>query len=80
MRAFIFDEYKHPLHEATMPEPTVGDRDVFVRVIAAGLNHLDERIRTGAFKQILPYKLPLTLGHDVAGTVIRVGADRKSVV
>ena len=74
MRAFIFDKYKSPIHEATVPEPTVGDGDVFVRVIAAGLNQLDERIRTGAFKQILPYKLPLTLGHDVAGTVIRVGA------
>lgn len=74
MRAFIFDQYKQPLHEATVPEPTVGERDVLVSVAAAGLNQLDEKIRTGEFKAILPYQLPLALGHDVAGTVIQVGA------
>lgn len=74
MRAFVFDKYKQPLHEATVPEPTVGEQDVLVQIAAAGLNQLDEKIRTGEFKPILPYKLPLTLGHDVAGTVVRVGA------
>ncbi|WP_345064529.1 NADP-dependent oxidoreductase [Leifsonia kafniensis] len=74
MRAFVFDKYTGPLHEAHIPEPTVGDRDVLVRVVAAGLNQLDEKLRAGEFKQILPYKLPLTLGHDLAGTVVQVGA------
>lgn len=74
MRAFILTKYKTALHEVDMPEPVVGERDVLVRVQAAGLNQLDEKIRAGEFKQILPYKLPITLGHDLAGTVIRVGA------
>ncbi|RBM11801.1 NADPH:quinone oxidoreductase [Streptomyces sp. PT12] len=74
MRAFVFDEYKQSLHEAEVPEPTVGDRDVLVRVTATSVNQLDERIRQGGFKAILPYKTPLILGHDVAGTVIRVGS------
>lgn len=74
MRAFVVDSYTGPLHEADIAEPTVGDRDVLVNVVAAGLNQLDEKLRAGEFKQILPYGLPLTLGHDVAGTVIRVGA------
>lgn len=74
MRAFVFDKYKQPVHEANIPEPTLGDQDVLIRVEAAGLNHLDERLRAGEFKAILPYKTPLTLGHDVAGTVIRTGA------
>ncbi|WP_113718158.1 NADP-dependent oxidoreductase [Arthrobacter dokdonensis] len=73
MRAFVFDKYKAPLHEAEVPEPTVGERDVLVQVLAAGVNQLDEKIREGEFKAILPYKTPLTLGHDVAGTVIRAG-------
>ncbi|WP_419722098.1 alcohol dehydrogenase catalytic domain-containing protein [Rhodococcus globerulus] len=42
-----------------------------MRLEAAGLNQLDEKIRDGEFKQILPYTLPQTLGHDVAGTVVR---------
>ncbi|MGN7862815.1 NADP-dependent oxidoreductase [Microbacterium sp. 22303] len=74
MRAFVFDQYKKPLHEADVPEPTVGEHDVLIRVEAAGLNHLDERLRAGEFKAVLPYKTPVTLGHDVAGTVIRTGA------
>lgn len=73
MRAFVFDKYQQLLHEADVPEPTVGERDVLIRVDAAGLNHLDERIRTGSFKTILPYTTPLTLGHDLAGTVISTG-------
>lgn len=73
MRAFVVTKYKEPLQEADVPEPTVGEHDVLVRVEAAGLNPLDEKIRAGEFKQILPYQLPLILGNDVAGTVIRVG-------
>ncbi|AEF39235.1 NADP-dependent oxidoreductase [Hoyosella subflava] len=73
MRAFVVTKYKEPLQEADVPEPTVGEHDVLIRVEAAGLNPLDEKIRTGEFKQILPYKLPLILGNDVAGTVISVG-------
>ncbi|PPG01721.1 NADPH:quinone oxidoreductase [Pseudoclavibacter sp. RFBI5] len=74
MRAFTFSTYKTPLREADIPEPIMGEHDVLVQVQAAGVNQLDEKIRIGEFKQILPYKLPLTLGHDVAGTVLRVGA------
>lgn len=74
MRAFVVDKYKGPLQERDVPEPVVGEGDVLVQVQAAGLNQLDEKIRAGEFKQILPYTLPLILGNDVAGTVIRVGA------
>ena len=74
MRAFVITKYKEPVQEADVPEPVVGEHDVLVRVDAAGLNPLDEGIRAGAFKQILRYRLPLILGNDLAGTVIRVGA------
>ena len=74
MRAFAFDAYKQPLHETDVPEPVVGSRDVLVTVAAAGVNQLDEKIRLGEFRAILPYKAPLVLGHDVAGTVLRVGS------
>lgn len=73
MRAFVFDKYKQPVRETEVPEPPVGEHDVLVGVAAAGVNQLDERIREGEFKLILPYKTPLALGHDLAGTVIRTG-------
>jgi NADPH:quinone reductase-like Zn-dependent oxidoreductase len=74
MKAFVVKKYKGPLQQADVAEPTVGERDVLVQVQAAGLNLLDEKIRAGEFKQILPYKLPVILGNDVAGIVVRVGA------
>jgi len=74
MRAFVVKQYKGPLQQAEVAEPVVGEYDVLVQVRAAGLNLLDEKIRAGEFRQILPYKLPQILGNDVAGTVIGVGA------
>ena len=57
-----------------MPDPEVREDDVLVQVHAAGVNLLDSKIRDGEFKLILPYRLPLVLGNDVAGVVVRVGS------
>ena len=75
MKAVIVDRYgkKGGLRAAEVPDPELGDEDVLVQVHAAGVNLLDSKIRSGEFKLILPYRLPLTLGHDVAGVVVRVG-------
>ncbi|MCW8057476.1 NADP-dependent oxidoreductase [Agrobacterium tumefaciens] len=77
MKAFILDHYgkKQALRLGDMPEPVPGPDDVLVEVEAAGLNQLDSKIRDGAFKPILPYKPPLVLGHDLAGTVVKIGAN-----
>jgi NADPH:quinone reductase-like Zn-dependent oxidoreductase len=76
MKAFIVDRYKHggTLRLGEMPEPEVRDHDVLVAIHAASLNPLDAKIRDGEFKLILPYRLPLILGNDVAGVVVRVGS------
>lgn len=72
----MLDRYgaKESLHLADLPEPEVGPDDVLVQVRAAGVNLLDAKIRNGEFKLVLPYRLPLVLGNDVAGAVVRVGA------
>jgi NADPH:quinone reductase-like Zn-dependent oxidoreductase len=74
MKAFVIDGYTQPLHEADVAVPSVGDHDVLVRVHAASVNQLDAGIRDGKFRQILPYRLPLILGNDLAGAVVEVGA------
>src|SRR5204863_8281385 len=56
-----------------MPEPELLPNDVLVEVHAAGVNPLDSKIRNGEFKLLLPYRLPLVLGNEVAGVVLRVG-------
>ena len=76
MKAFVVERYgKDGLRAAHVPEPTVGPRDVLVQVSAASINPLDKMVRNGEFKQLLKYKTPFVLGHDVAGAVTRVGAD-----
>ncbi|MGH7946393.1 MAG: NADP-dependent oxidoreductase, partial [Opitutaceae bacterium] len=64
---------KEGLRAAEMPEPELREDEVLVEVHAASVNQLDCKIRSGEFKLILPYRLPLILGHDVAGVVARVG-------
>lgn len=77
MKAFILDRYgkKQPFRLGDVPEPAPGPDDVLVEVEAAGLNLLDSKLRAGEFKPILPYKTPLVLGHDLAGMVVKVGAN-----
>lgn len=76
MKAFILDHYgsKDGIRAGVMPEPELREDDVLVQIHAAGVNLLDSKIRDGEFKLILPYRLPLILGNDVAGVVVRVGS------
>lgn len=76
MKAFIVDRYgkKDGVRFGEMPDPELREDDVLVQVHAAGVNVLDPKIRNGEFKLLLPYRLPLILGNDVAGVVVRVGS------
>jgi len=75
LKAFILERYgkKSGVRLGEMPEPELRDDEVLVQVHAAGVNLLDSKIKSGEFKLVLPYRLPLILGHDVAGVVLRVG-------
>ncbi|TAU74205.1 NADP-dependent oxidoreductase [Rhizobium leguminosarum] len=77
MKAFLIDHYKKgsALRLGQSPEPQLRENDVMVEIHAASVNPLDAKIRDGEFKLILPYRLPLVLGNDVAGIVVRVGAN-----
>ncbi|MBW8784188.1 MAG: alcohol dehydrogenase catalytic domain-containing protein, partial [Novosphingobium sp.] len=56
-----------------VPEPDLRERDVLVQVNCAIVNPFYAKIRNGELKAILPYRLPLILGNDVAEVVVRVG-------
>jgi NADPH:quinone reductase-like Zn-dependent oxidoreductase len=73
MKAVIFSQHGGPevLHLAEMPEPSVGDRDVLVRVRACALNHLDLWVRRGLPGRSVP--LPHIPGSDISGEVARIG-------
>lgn len=74
MKAFFIKQYgKRSGSIGELPEPKVGANDVLVQIKATSINPLDAKIRSGEFKQVLPYTFPLILGNDLAGVVVRVG-------
>ena len=75
MKAFALKRYgkKRALELEDMSSPDLRDDEALVQVHAAGVNLLDSKIRDGQVKLILPYRLPIILGHDVAGKVVAVG-------
>jgi NADPH:quinone reductase-like Zn-dependent oxidoreductase len=76
MKALVFDRYggSDRIGFADIPRPVPGPDDLLVQVHAAGLNPIDNVIPKGAFKSILKFQLPATLGSDVAGVVREVGS------
>lgn len=55
--------------------PTIGESQVLVKVMASSLNPFDTTIREGYMKEMVPLELPFTLGGDIAGEVMEVGAN-----
>ncbi len=72
MQAIRLTAWEQPAQLVDIPCPEPGPGEVLVRVGGAGLCHSDLHLmhwRAGA----LPYALPFTLGHEVAGTVAALG-------
>jgi NADPH:quinone reductase-like Zn-dependent oxidoreductase len=76
MKAFIVDRYGSAdrVRASEVPDPEMREDDVLIEIHAAGVNPLDSKIRDGEFKLLLPYRLPLILGNELAGVVVRVGS------
>jgi NADPH:quinone reductase-like Zn-dependent oxidoreductase len=55
-----------------IPTPEPGDNEVLIKVVAASVNPIDYKIRSGEFKPEEMH-MPETLGRDVSGVVEKVG-------
>lgn len=77
MKAFQFEKYGKDaeLKLADVATPKLGKFDVMIEIHAAAVNVIDIKLMHGDFKPILPQKLPLTLGLDLAGIVTAIGDD-----
>jgi propanol-preferring alcohol dehydrogenase len=71
VKAVRLVEIGKPLELREIPVPSIGERDVLVRVKAAGICHSDAHYRNGT-SSVGP--LPQTLGHEVAGVVEEAGS------
>jgi D-arabinose 1-dehydrogenase-like Zn-dependent alcohol dehydrogenase len=74
MRAVRLIQVGKPLEETEVDLPEIGASDVLIRVAACGICHSDEHYRAGISRID---RLPVTLGHEIAGWIEKVGADIK---
>ena len=61
------------IRDDDIPRPAPGPGDVLIQVAATSFNPSDIGLRRGLLRSVLALELPLTLGGDVAGTVVAVG-------
>jgi 6-hydroxycyclohex-1-ene-1-carbonyl-CoA dehydrogenase len=78
MKAIQLTAVGEPLEVRDVPQPEPADDQVVVQVAGCGVCHTD----IGFWKDGVPTKqaLPLTLGHEVSGTVVAAGAGFKSMI
>src|SRR6266571_7211582 len=75
MKAIVVHEYGGPevLKYEDVPRPEPKENEILVRVVAAGVNPVDEAARSQKFAQFLHIKLPAIPGYDIAGVVEKTG-------
>ncbi|WNI24080.1 NADP-dependent oxidoreductase [Streptomyces sp. ITFR-16] len=75
MEAIVFEEFGGPevLHHARVEDPHPGPGQVRVKVMAAGVNPMDYKIRRGWMEDVFPTSLPAIPGVEFAGVVDRTG-------
>ena len=65
-----------PLELQEIPIPGIGEKDILLRVKAAGICHSDAHYRAGRSSMAF---LPITLGHEVSGVVEKAGSQVTNV-
>ena len=76
MRAAQVEKYSknnNSVKLVDIEKPSVGQKDVLIKVLAVGVNPLDNMIPRGEVKMIVPYKLPVVAGNEFVGIVEKVG-------
>jgi len=75
MKAAVLHELKKPMVIEEIERPKPGDGEVLIKVEACGVCHSDLHVADGDWKQFAGItKLPLIVGHEVAGKVVEVGS------
>jgi len=77
MKAMRLNAWGQPLQAEQIDRPEPGSDEVLVQVRAASINPFDTWVHAGYMQQL--FSVPLTLGTDFAGEVVKVGAEIEHV-
>jgi propanol-preferring alcohol dehydrogenase len=76
MKAAILHGFKKALEIEDVPRPVPEANDLLIRVEACGVCHSDLHVADGDWPQFTPItKMPLILGHEIAGRVVEKGSN-----
>lgn len=75
MKAAIINAYGSKLEITDIAKPALLADSVMIEVHAASVNPVDNLIRAGYLKAMLPLALPYTAGNDVSGVITEIGKD-----
>lgn len=75
MKTAVLYEARQPLQIEDLEDPSIDDDEVLIRVAACGVCHTDLKVTEGS----IPFNPPSILGHEVSGTIERVGSRQQSL-
>lgn len=75
MKAVFYAEHGSVdvLQTGELPMPPVADDEVLIEVVAAGVNPIDRRLRSGELQEYISRTFPVVPGWDVAGRIVETG-------
>lgn len=56
-----------------VPTPEINDEEVLIKVVAVGINPVDTKVRAGTSGMAKRIQLPVILGWDVSGVIVKAG-------
>lgn len=75
MKAAVFNNYEGPIKISDVAVPALTANSVIIDVHAASLNPIDNIVRAGYVKDMIPLTFPHVMGYDVSGIITAVGDD-----
>ncbi|WP_343524199.1 NADP-dependent oxidoreductase [Pedobacter sp.] len=77
MKAILLHKFGQPeaLQFSETAKPVINNDQVLIKVIAAGINPVDAKIRSGLHRSSKSLQLPAILGKDVSGIIEQVGSN-----
>lgn len=74
MKAVIIKDYEKQVEVLEVKVPKISDDSVMIEVHAASINPIDNIVKAGYMKDMMPISFPYIMGYDVSGVVTEVGA------
>lgn len=75
MKAAIINDYGKDIEISEVQVPELLADSVMIEVHAASINPIDNIVRAGYMKELMPITFPYIMGYDVSGVVTAVGSE-----